>query len=66
MGNSGPVLYPDHAHPISTPTSGKKTDNFPGGLAPIVSQAATYGDGPKFRVVIDKSEEMSTGHDLPR
>lgn len=57
----------DKSHPISTPLEfGKKTNHYADGLAPIMSQAATEGDGPKFKSTLVKSEEMSTGHDLSR
>ena len=60
MSNFDTKIRMDESHPVSTPTSGPKTNHFSNGLAPIMDQAATEGDGPKFKSTLEMDEEATT------
>lgn len=59
MGNTGALPRNEENH-ILTPTSGKRTDAFADGKAPIVDENIAAGDGPKFRSLLDRDEEATT------
>jgi hypothetical protein len=61
MSNFDTKLSMDRTHPVSTVTSGSKTNHFADGKAPIMEQAATAGDGPKFKTTLPMDRECSTG-----
>ena len=61
MGNSTSTIPQDRIHPVNTPLEfGRPTKNFSDGLAPLMEQAATAGDGPKFKSTLEKIDECST------
>jgi hypothetical protein len=60
------TLKMDFSNHVLTPGVGKPTDHYSTGLAELREQPDMGDMGPKFKSTLTRSEDMSTGHDIPR